>query len=154
MVCPGTSIRQPRESADFAEPALERSPTLSAICAAIDLAEGRGSINQLWVCSVDGQEIRRAFDLARQARIFPVGAVIAAAKQAASGARRTVAVGHEHDPATVRSLKNGARVLPLRVNRAHRPVCAIIMTDMQSLIRGGEKNALAVAHHAKAMNIL
>ena len=93
-----------RQGADFAKPAFQGRPALAAVGAAIDLAEGRGGIDHLWVRRVGGQEIRRAFDLAGQPHILPVVPVIAAAKQAAGRAGRAVTVGHENDTRPVRAL--------------------------------------------------
>src|SRR5262245_51205767 len=151
---PPVSVGQPRQGADLTEAALQDRPALAAVGAAVDLPEGRGGIDQLWVRRVNSQEIGRAFDLAGQPRILPFDPVIAAAEQAAGGTGWAVAVGHEHDACSVRALDDGASVLPCRINRAHRPTRSVVAANMQAGIRGGEKNPTTVVHDGETVNVL
>jgi hypothetical protein len=48
------SVGQPRQGADFAEPALQGCPALAAVGAAVDLPEGRGGIDQFRVRRIGG----------------------------------------------------------------------------------------------------
>ena len=93
-------------------------------------------------------------DLARQPRILPVAPVIAAAEQAAGRAGWAVAVGYEHDACPVRALDDGARVLPRRIDRAHRPARPVVAADMQASVGGREKNATTIVNHGETVNIL
>ena len=52
-----SSVGQPRQGTDFAKAALQRCPTLAAVGAAPDLAQGSGDINQLRVRRIDGEKI-------------------------------------------------------------------------------------------------
>ena len=70
------------------------------------------------------------------------------------GARRPVAIGQEHDAATIGPRNNASRVLPRGVDALETPVRPLIHAHVQTTVRCGIEPSTAVANHGKPVNVI